>query len=275
MPDDWIALEPLRGDKTAQEIAAKHKIHLLPAGDEGLGPGHHMQHLHHLAATLCLRPCGCEESGADRKMIHGVIFLSNAVCAVPSLAGEVAVCAERQRRHQASGFGAAPGLKYRAALGISDEAGLRVSEACPLQVEDIDSQRMLKHADQGKGRKDHQAMPSPSLLGALRQFWRESRPEGGLFPGKPKISPLSPRKLNRAFLAAKDRAGITNPATPHLLRHSFATHLLEAPALGRLLGNRLPGNGCADHPGAVRSCQTLHHRVAHAHVASHTLMQHE
>ena len=121
-----------------------------------------------------------------------------------------------------------PGLKYRAALGISYGAGLRASEVCNLRVRDIDSQRMLIHVDQGKGSKDRQAMLSPSLLEVLRQYWRESRPEGWLFPGKPKISPLSPRQLNRAFMAAKDMAGITKPATLHTLRHSFATHLLEA-----------------------------------------------
>jgi site-specific recombinase XerD len=121
-----------------------------------------------------------------------------------------------------------PGLKYRAALGISYGAGLRASEVCHLKVRDIDSQRMLIHVDQGKGSKDRQAMLSPSLLEILRQYWRESRPEGWLFPGLPKISPLSPWQLNRAFMAAKDMAGITKPATLHTLRHSFATHLLEA-----------------------------------------------
>ena len=121
-----------------------------------------------------------------------------------------------------------PGLKYRAALGISYGAGLRASEVCNLKVRDIDSQRRLIHVDQGKGSKDRQAMLSPSLLDVLRQYWRESRPEGWLFPGKPKISPLSPRQLNRSFMAAKDLAGITKPATLHTLRHSFATHLLEA-----------------------------------------------
>ena len=121
-----------------------------------------------------------------------------------------------------------PGLKYRAALGISYGTGLRASEVCNLKLQDIDSQRMLIHVDQGKGSKDRQAMLSPSLLEVLWQYWRESRPEGWLFPGKPKISPLSPRQLNRAFMAAKDMAGVTKPATLRTLRHSFATHLLEA-----------------------------------------------
>lgn len=121
-----------------------------------------------------------------------------------------------------------PGLKYRAALGISYGAGLRASEVCHLKVTDIDSRRMLIHVDDGKGGRDRKAMLSPSLLDVLRDYWRESRPEGWLFPGKPKITPLSPRQLNRVFTSARHMAGITKPATLHTLRHSFATHLLEA-----------------------------------------------
>jgi len=121
-----------------------------------------------------------------------------------------------------------PGLKYRAALSISYGAGLRASEVCNLRVCDIDSDRMLIHVEQGKGRKDRKAMLSPGLLKLLRDYWLEARPEGWLFPGKPKINPLSPRQLNRAFTSAKHMAGISKPATLHTLRHSFATHLLEA-----------------------------------------------
>lgn len=121
-----------------------------------------------------------------------------------------------------------PGLKYRAALSISYGAGLRAAEVCNLKLADIDSDRMLIHVEQGKGRKDRKVMLSPSLLALLRDWWREARPEGWLFPGKPKINSISPRQLNRAFTSAKNMAGIKKPATLHTLRHSFATHLLEA-----------------------------------------------
>jgi site-specific recombinase XerD len=121
-----------------------------------------------------------------------------------------------------------PGLKYRAALSISYGAGLRASEVCNLKISDIDSNRMLIHVDQGKGGKDRKVMLSPGLLGLLREYWKEARPEGWLFPGKPKIKPISSRQLNRAFTSAKHMAGISKPATLHTLRHSFATHLLEA-----------------------------------------------
>jgi len=121
-----------------------------------------------------------------------------------------------------------PGLKYRAALSISYGAGLRASEVCNLTIGDIDSDRMLIHVVQGKGRKDRKVMLSAGLLDLLRKYWLEARPEGWLFPGKPKINPISPRQLNRAFTSAKRMAGINKPATLHTLRHSFATHLLEA-----------------------------------------------
>ena len=133
-----------------------------------------------------------------------------------------------------------PGLKYRAALSISYGAGLRASEVCNLTIGDIDSdpfghccampcrRGMLIHVVQGKGRKDRKVMLSPGLLDLLREYWLEARPEGWLFPGKPKINQISPRQLNRAFTSAKRMAGIHKPATLHTLRHSFATHLLEA-----------------------------------------------
>ena len=139
-----------------------------------------------------------------------------------------------------------PGLKYRAALSISYGAGLRAAEVCNLKIGDIDSDRMLIHVEQGKGRKDRKVMLSPGLLDLLRAWWREARPEGWLFPGKPKINPISPRQLNRAFTSAKSMAGIAKPATLHTLRHSFATHLLAAGtdlrSLQELLGHASLGS---------------------------------
>ena len=120
-----------------------------------------------------------------------------------------------------------PGLKYRAALSISYGAGLRAAEVCNLKIGDIDSDRMLIRIDQGKGRKDRHVMLSPSLLVLLRDYYREARPAGWLFPGRNRVDPISTRQFNRAFGVACDFAEIKKRVSPHTLRHSFATHLLE------------------------------------------------
>ncbi|MBM3096394.1 tyrosine-type recombinase/integrase [Ensifer sp. T173] len=128
---------------------------------------------------------------------------------------------------------AAPGPKYKAALSTAYGAGLRVSEIVALKVSDIDSTRMLIRVEQGKGRKDRHAMLSPQLLELLRAWWREGKrrgvmlPQGWQFPGRSPITPLSTRQMNRAVHTAAETAKIKKRVTPHTLRHSFATHLLE------------------------------------------------
>jgi integrase/recombinase XerD len=122
---------------------------------------------------------------------------------------------------------AAPGVKYKAAFSAAYGAGLRVSEVASLKVSDIDSERMLLRVEQGKGRRDRYAMLSPVLLELLRDWWRIARPKAWLFPGRDPLQPLSTRQLNRACHAAADMAEITKRVSPHTLRHSFATHLLE------------------------------------------------
>jgi integrase/recombinase XerD len=122
---------------------------------------------------------------------------------------------------------AAPGVKYKAALSVAYGAGLRVSEVVSLKLSDIDSKRMMLRVEQGKGRKDRYAMLSPVLLELLRDWYRIARPQGWLFPGQNPVNPMTTRQLTRACHAAAHMAEITKRVTPHTLRHSFATHLLE------------------------------------------------
>ena len=86
---------------------------------------------------------------------------------------------------------------------------------------------MLLRIEQGKGRKDRFAMLSPVLLELLRDWYRIARPTVWLFPGRDRLLPLTTRQFNRAVHAAADMAEIKKRVTPHTLRHSFATHLLE------------------------------------------------
>ncbi len=128
---------------------------------------------------------------------------------------------------------AASALKYKAALSVAYGAGLRVSEVVHLRVSDIDSERMLIRVEQGKGAKDRYAVLAPQLLELLRVWWRcahakgQMLPGGWLFPGQDPVKPLSTRQLNRACHAAARAAGIDKRVSMHILRHSFATHLLE------------------------------------------------
>jgi len=128
---------------------------------------------------------------------------------------------------------ATPDIKYKAAFGVAYGAGLRVSEVAHLKIDDIDSQRMLIRVEQGKGGRDRNAMLSPQLLELLRLWWREGKrrgvmfPHGWLFPGRNCTDPISARQLHRAVHEATEFAGIHKRVSPHTLRHSFATHLLE------------------------------------------------
>lgn len=121
-----------------------------------------------------------------------------------------------------------PGLKYKAALSVAYGAGLRRSEVVALRVCDIDSKRMLIRVEQGKGKKDRHGMLSPQLLVILRAWWEQCRSRGWLFPGQDPLLPITDRQLNRACHAAADAAGLGSWISPHTLRHSFATHLMEA-----------------------------------------------
>ena len=133
-------------------------------------------------------------------------------------------------------------LKHRMLLMTTYSAGLRVSEVVALKVVDIDSKRMMIRIIQGKGKKDRQVPLSQRLLEELRQYWKKYHPTTWLFPSSRNTSShLDKATAQAVYYAAKKRAAISRGKGIHTLRHSYATHLLEAGTdirvIQRLLGH--------------------------------------
>ena len=173
--------------------------------------------------------------GTVNSAMIGLRFFFRITLRRPEALDYIAMAREPQRlpvvmtpEEVASLLEAAPGPKWRAALSVAYGAGLRASEVVALKVGDIDSTRMRIRVEQGKGRRDRDALLSPHLLGVLRHWWRLVRPPVWLFPNQhTPFSPVTARSLNRAFHLAVRRAGIKKAVCLHTLRHCFATHLLE------------------------------------------------
>ena len=118
--------------------------------------------------------------------------------------------------------------KHRTILTACYAAGLRISEAIALTVSAIDSERMVLRITKGKGQKDRYVMLSPKLLAILRSWWKVQRPRHWLFPGERPEAPITRSAVQLACQRASRRARLGKAVTPHLLRHTFAVHLLEA-----------------------------------------------
>lgn len=135
-----------------------------------------------------------------------------------------------------------PNLKHRALIMTAYATGMRVSEVVSLRAVDIDSDRMMIRIEQGKGRKDRYVMLSPNLLELLRAYWKVARPADWLFPGRRLGTHLTAKRVLQVCIKAGVAAGLTKRATVRALRHSFATHLLDAGAnirvIQMLLGHR-------------------------------------
>jgi len=119
-------------------------------------------------------------------------------------------------------------IKHRVILMIAYAAGLRVSEAVALRIGDIDSDRMVIRVEEGKGRKDRYIGLSPRLLALLREYWKIVRPTNWLFPGGRPGTHITRSAVQQVYRKARAVAGLRKQATARSLRHSFATHLLEA-----------------------------------------------
>lgn len=155
-------------------------------------------------------------------------------------------------------------IKHRAICTVAYDSGLRIREACSLQVDDIDSKRMLIQVRLGKGAKDRLVTMGNATLVLLREYWRLTRPAGPyLFPGdRGPNKPVTTKAVATALAAAARAACLRKKVTPHVLRHSFATHLLE---LGNDLAKIQALLGHASITTTVR-----YTRVSLAHISNTT-----
>jgi site-specific recombinase XerD len=157
-------------------------------------------------------------------------------------------------------------LFRRALLMTLYGTGMRRSEVVRLRVSDIDSQRMIIRVVQGKGGKDRDLPLKPELLETLRAYWRWRKPKGYLFPSHdPRRGPEEPISDKTVWHACRDaarRAGITKHVTPHTLRHSWATHLLEGGTDLRTIQVLL------GHGDLETTARYIHLSQAHLHTAA-------
>jgi integrase/recombinase XerD len=177
-------------------------------------------------------------------------FLFGTVLGQPALAVDIPMAKVPKRLPQVLTrdeikrlFAASANLRARTVLMTTYAAGLRVSEVCALQLSDIEStpERMCLKVRQGKGGQDRYTLLSARLLDVLRAYWRDYRPAFWLFPDAAGNGPMRDQTAQRMYWATRDRAGLANAGGIHSLRHSFATHLLEAGVdihtIQRLLGH--------------------------------------
>ena len=141
-------------------------------------------------------------------------------------------------------FKAITSLKYRTILMLAYGAGLRIGEAVQVRLSDIDRERNVIRVQQGKGKKDRYTLLSPALLEILDLYCWAAHPEDLLFTSRVKGRSIADSAVQRVCIQARKDSGIDKQISPHTLRHSFATHLLEAGTdlrvIQELLGHASP-----------------------------------
>lgn len=198
----------------------------------------------HLVAVQKVSPSVQKMYVAGLKFLYGVTLNRPEVVAripwpkLPKTLPDVLSPAE-----VAQVLGAVASPKYRLIITTAYAAGLRISEACGLASADLDPGRQVLHVRSGKGNQDRYVMLSPVLLAGLRDYWQAELPPGPLlFPGPDPDRPVGPEAVRKALRRAVSSLALAKRVSPHTLRHSFATHLLEAgialPVIQALLGHR-------------------------------------
>ena len=195
-----------------------------------LGPEDVRTYLVHLREKECARAGTMRQAVAALRFLYGVTLKQDwTIPAIPYPKKERKLPVVLTREEVFEFLGSLGNPKYRAILTTAYASGLLVSEATHLRVDDIDSARMVIHVRQGKGRRDRLVPLSETLLTLLREYWKIARPKTWLFPGGHSSGkPITSRSVASVCAKARTALGWTKHVRPHTLRHSFATHLLEA-----------------------------------------------
>jgi site-specific recombinase XerD len=208
----------------AKKFATFH--HRSPAE---MGEPEVRRYLLHLVDERRIGPAGHKMQVAAIKFLYGITLGRPEVAAkVPWPKVPVKLPDILEADEVAEVLGAIESMKHRAIVMTAYGAGLRISEACALETTDIDSRRGVIHVRDGKRGRDRFVMLPARLLAFLRVYWRTVRPSGPeLFPGQKPGGVISPEAVSRALGKARAKTKIKKRVTPHIMRHCFATHLLE------------------------------------------------
>lgn len=216
-------------------------FHRRPA--EKMGSAEARSYLLHLIEDKHLSSSAINQAGAALRYFYGqVLGRPIEVEKIPLQKRQRRLPFALSEREVAAFLAAEPNLKHRAILMTLYAGGLRLQEAIQLQPKDIDSAGMRIRIRVGKGGKERYVMLAVTLLHTLRAYFKQYRPERWLFYGRSKNEPIDPRTVQRVITKATKAAGIRKRVTAHILRHSFATHLLDRGTnlryLQELLGHR-------------------------------------
>ena len=197
-----------------------------------LGAEHAERYLLHLAQARKLSSSTRNQCAAALRFLYTVVLRRPEQAAwIPNTKSKKRLGAVLSGTEVVKVLRSLSNRRHRTLALLCYGAGLRVREACRLQIDDIDTRRSVLLIRDAKGQKDRQVTLSPRLLKALRAYYKQYRPAGPyLFEGRGSGRPLSAAAFQIALRKAAQRAGIPKRVTPHVLRHSYATHMVEAGA---------------------------------------------
>lgn len=216
------------------QAVAKFARHFGRSPDE-LGPEQVREYLVHLVERGVSRSTCVVYRNALRHLYRDTLGRPDWLAEFPRPKRERKLPVVLSRDEVRRLFATVTNLKQKALFMVAYDAGLRLSEILNLRGEDIDSQRMVIRVRQGKGKKDRYARLTPGLLELLREYWQAYRPESFLFPGAHPNKRYDLATPGHLLKKVCRKAGITKRVSMHTLRHSFATHLLEAGTNLRLI----------------------------------------